>query len=251
MKKIALLLVFSSIVFSCKQNTSKEPVLEEKKESFSKELGKVFTKHGGIENWRKIQLLSFNKGEEVHTVDLYSRQTVINHPLYSLGFDGTSVWLKETKEGSYKGNPVFYHNLFFYFYAMPFVLADDGIQYEKVAPISFEGVNYPGYKISYKADKGSSPDDNYILYYNPNTFQMQWLAYTVTFNSKKPSEKYNMIKYNKWERVSGIVLPKEITWYTKDDKGNPLKPAGDPVAFTLPLLSEKGLADSFFKKPTE
>lgn len=256
MKKIFLLFALISII-SCKnqskKTTEKEVVKKEikteKKENFPDELGKVFQTHGGIKAWRKAQILSFNKDDEVHTADLQTRKTVINHPKYSLGFDGKNVWLDEEKEGDYKGNPEFYYNLYFYFYAMPFVLADDGIEYEKVAAISYEGVNYPGYKISYKANVGNSPDDNYIVYYNPKTYQMEWLAYTVTFKSKQPNENYHIIKYNTWENVNGLVLPQEIIWYDMDENGNPTKASGKPVAFTLPLVSQGKLADSFFEKP--
>lgn len=254
MKKVVLLFVMI-IAVSCKNEPKKEvqdtSITTSKKENFPDELGKVFTKHGGIDVWRKAQILSFNKGEEVHTTDLHSRKTIINHPNYSLGFNGKEVWLDEEKEGSYKGNPTFYYNLYFYFYAMPFVLADDGIRYEKVDGITFEAITYPGYKISYNADKGTSPDDNYIVYYNPKTYQMEWLAYTVTFKSKKPSDKYNIIRYNKWENVNGLVLPKEITWYKKDENGIPTEPASPTTEFTLPLVSEGKLADSFFEKTTK
>ncbi|MEE9408495.1 MAG: DUF6503 family protein [Polaribacter sp.] len=222
-----------------------------KKENFPEELGRIFEKHGGINIWRKAQILSFNKGEEVHTVDLQSRKSVINTPKFSLGFDGKEVWLDEDKEGVYKGNPTFYYNLYFYFYAMPFVLADDGITYSKEHDLVFEGVSYPGYKISYASDKGASPDDNYIVYYNPKTYQMEWLAYTVTFRSKSNSDKYNLIKYNKWENVNGLVLPKEITWYKKDENGVPTEPAKPATEFTLPLVSQAKLADSFFEKPVK
>ena len=254
MKKILLLLIVV-IAVSCKKETKKdvkkEIVVEVKKETFPEELAKVFEKHGGIKAWRNAKVLSFNKGEEVHTSDLHSRKIVINSPKYSLGFDGKEVWLDEETKGDYKGNPSFYYNLYFYFYAMPFVLADDGITYTKVDDLLFEGTNYPGYKISYASDKGTSPDDNYIIYYNPKTYQMEWLAYTVTFRSKKPSENYKLIKYNKWENVNGLILPKEITWYKKDEKGVPTEPSRPATVFTLPLVSQGKLADSFFAKPAK
>jgi len=253
MKKTFILFVSILIFISCKNDSKKEIKKQEvtvlKKAVFPAELEKVFEKHGGIDTWRKAKILSFNKGEEVHTVDLQTRKTVINTPNYSLGFDGKEVWLDEEKEGSYNGNPAFYYNLYFYFYAMPFVLADDGIIYEKVDGITFEDVTYPGYKISYKANVGTSPDDNYIIYYNPKTFQMEWLAYTVTFNSKKSSDRYNIIKYNKWKNVNGIILPKEITWYKKDEKGMPTEAARPATVFSLPLVSQGKLADTFYEKP--
>ena len=251
MKKIVFIIALVFVI-SCKKETTKEikkeAVVEKTKELFPKELGKVFTRHGGIDNWRKQKVISFNKGEEVHTVDLHSRKTVINHPNYSLGFNGKEVWLEEEKKGTFKSNPKFYYNLFFYFYAMPFVLADEGIIYKKVDDLVYNKISYPGYKISYKSDVGTSPDDNYIIYYNPETYKMEWLAYTVTFKSKKPSDRYNIIKYNKWENVNGFVLPTELIWYKKDENGTPTEPAGTPTKFTLPLLSQGKLADSFFEK---
>lgn len=254
MKKVLLLFVIV-IAVSCKKEAKKEVekvhVEEVKKENFSAELGKVFEKHGGINAWRKAQVLSFNKGEEVHTSDLKTRKIVINSPTYSLGFDGKEVWLDEDEKGTYKGNSSFYYNLYFYFYAMPFVLADDGIIYEKIADLIFEGTKYPGYKISYKANIGTSPDDNYKVYYNPKTYQMEWLAYTVTFKSKESNNDYHIIKYNKWENVNGLVLPKEITWYKMDENGVPTEPAKPATEFTLPLISQGKLADSFFEKPVK
>ena len=254
MKKIVLLLIIVLAV-SCKndskQNVKKEVIIDVKKENFPIEFGKVFEKHGGIAAWRKANIVSFNKGEEIHTVALKSRKTVINTPKYSLGFDGKDVWLDETEKGAFKGNPNFYYNLYFYFYAMPFVLADEGITYEKVDNLIFEGTKYPGYKIYYNANIGASPDDNYVVYYNPENYQMEWLAYTVTFGAKESNSDYHLIKYNTWENVNGLVLPKEITWYKMGEKGIPIAPQGLATAFTLPLISEAQLADSFFEKPTK
>ena len=245
MKKLTLLFAFTLIILSCKTEKKKEV----KEDKFPKELSKVFEKHGGVDAWKKQRILSFNKGEEAHTVDLHSRKSVINHPKYSFGFDGKNVWVSDTTE--YKKDPKFYYNLYFYFYAMPFVLADEGIVYSKTKPLEFEGKKYPGIKISYKSDVGTSPDDNYFLYYNPETYQMEWLKYSVTYFSKKVATKFNIIKYDKWTNVNGFQLPKEIVWYKQDENGNPTEPAGKPVEFTLPLLSQGQLADSFFEKPTK
>ncbi len=248
MKKVILLLVLI-VTVSCKNETKKELVKEIKNEVFPNEIQKVFDKHGGLKAWKKQKVLSFNLGEDAHTIDLHSRKTVVSNSNYSLGFDGKNIWVSDTT--LYKKDPKFYYNLYFYFYAMPFVLADDGIMYEKTSPLTFEGKEYPGYKISYKANVGTSPDDNYFVYYNPDTFQMEWLGYTVTYFSKKPTKKANLIRYNSWGNVNGFLLPKAITWYKKDDKGMPLEPARPATEFTLPLVSQGQLADSFFEKPKE
>ena len=244
MKNSIVFLFLTLLIVSCKTTTTKE-----EKYIYPEELTKVFEKHGGLENWKKAKTLSFNIGEEVHTSDLQSRKIVINSPAYSLGFNGKETWLTLEDGIEFKKNPDFYYNLYFYFYAMPFVLADDGITYQKVDDLIFEEKSFSGYKIAYNSDKGTSPDDNYIIYFNKETHQMEWLGYTVTFKSKKPSDKYNLIKYNKWENVDGLLLPKELVWYKKDEKGNPFEPAGSPTEFTFPLISNKQLDNSFFEKP--
>ena len=239
MKKTVLFAIITIAFLACKENKPPESFL------------KMFDKHGGISSWRKAKTLSFNKGKEIHTVDLHSRKTVINTPTYSLGFDGEAIWLDQEDTAAFKGNKDFYYNLYFYFYAMPFVLADDGIIYEKIADLVFEGATYPGYKISYKANIGASPDDNYKVYYNPKTYQMEWLAYTVTFTAKKSNKDYHLIKYNTWEAVDGFLLPKEITWYKTTKNGMPTVPERPATVFTLPLISEHQLSASFFEKPVK
>ncbi|MBL4604913.1 MAG: hypothetical protein JKY02_04415 [Flavobacteriaceae bacterium] len=248
MKKIAILLLVVLLSISCKTESKKEMKKEEK---FPSELAKVFEKHGGIDQWRKMKTLSFNRGEEAHTTDLWSRKGVVNAPNYSLGYDGDEVWLSQKDSTAFKSNPSFYYNLYFYFYTMPFVLADDGILYEKIAPLVFKGEEYPGFKISFTSEKGTSPDDNYVIYYNAETYQMEWLGYTVTYFSKKASNKFNLIRYNDWESVNGFKLPKSITWYKKEDNGSPIEPAGAATEFSLSIISETALDDSFFKKATE
>ncbi|MFY0605018.1 MAG: hypothetical protein JXQ93_13885 [Flavobacteriaceae bacterium] len=243
MKKIIYVFFAAMVLISCKN--------ESKKENFPDALGKVFEKHGGIDAWRNANTLSFNKGDEAHTVDLKSRKTTVHSPKYSMGYNSKEVWIKQQDSTAFKMDPKFYYNLYFYFYAMPFVLADNGIIYEEAKPLTFEGKEYPGFKISYESNVGTSPEDNYFVYYNPKTYQMEWLKYSVTFFSKKPSDKFNVIRYNDWETVDGFVLPKSITWYKKDDNGLPTKPRGPSTEFTLAIVKKAKLQDTFFEKPTQ
>lgn len=256
MKKLITVFILVALISACKSETKKEEKKEvgtevKKQPTYPEALAEVLEKHGGIDAWRKAKFLSYKvKGEE-HTTDLYSRKAVVHGENFSLGYDGKEVWLHQKDSTAFKGNSEFYYNLYFYFYAMPFVLADDGIIYSDTAPIEFEGVSYPGIKISYKANVGVSPDDNYFIFYHPETKQMAWLGYTVTYFSKKPSDNFKIIRYNDWENVNGFLLPKSITWYNKNDQGVPTEPAGEPTEFSSALVSQAPLADSFFSKPAE
>lgn len=246
MRKVLTALFVLAIIVGCKPEIKKEET--KTKDHFPSELGKVFEKHGGLKKWQSNKTLSFNKGKETHTIDLQTRKTIVNAPDYSLGFDGNDVWISKKDSSVFKSDPKFYYNLYFYFYGMPFVLADNGILYEKIDDLTFEGKTYPGFKISYQSDIGTSPDDNYFIYYNSETYQMEWLGYTVTYFSKKPTDKFNIIRYNDWTEVQGLLLPASITWYKKDEDGIPTEPKDSPVEFTLHLLSRESLGMSFYKK---
>lgn len=260
MKHLFYSLCIALLFISCKNETKttteqtesqSETITKVEKAKYPETISKVFKAHGGIDNWNQMQSLEFTMvkptGKEVTAVNLKSRESLITMPNFALGFDGVNVWLDSKAEEAYKGNPKFYYNLMFYFNAMPFVLADNGINYTIATPLVFDGVEYPGVKISYDNGIGASSDDEYILYYNAKTFKMEWLAYTVTFNSKAKSEKWSFIKYGKWHTVNGIELPETLTWFTVEDN-LPVKKRND-LQFTDVKLSKQPLPESTFKKP--
>jgi len=147
---------------------------------------------------------------------LHSRKSLIQTKTHNIGFNGKDVWYKEKDGKEFKGNAKFYYNLMFYFYAMPFVLADDGISYKNVDPLIVNEVEYPGILVSYDAGVGESPDDEYILYYDKTTNKMAWLGYTVTYGKNEKSTDFHFINYNKWQDVNGFLLPSELTWYKSE-----------------------------------
>lgn len=251
MKKITTLIILAITIIACSSENKKEtPQLN--LEKYPLELVKVFEAHGGLDKWKEAKMLSFRKGKEQYTIDLENRKTLIKAPKYTLGYNGENVWLKEKDSAAFKGNPNFYHNLFFYFYAMPFVLADDGITYSETESLVVDGETYPGIKISYKQGVGASSKDNYYLYYNAKTFKMEWLAYTSTYFDQKEKEKSqaSIIKYEDWQAVGGgTKLPKAIVWYAKDSVGNVIAPKdAKPVTFTKVSLNTNAMDSKMFEK---
>lgn len=222
----ALLIIF----VSCKNNQKSEPVesinyseeqLDITTSIYPENLSKVFDAHGGLDNWNAMNYLAFTmpkeKGDEVTTTDLKNRKSLIETQNYIIGYNGADVWLKNTGDKPYKGNPRFYYNLMFYFYAMPFILADDGIIYNDVEPLKFEGTVYPGIRISYENGVGESSEDEYVLYYNPDTYKMEWLGYTVTFHTKKKGKELHFRRFSDWQEVNGLLLPKTMDRYKYKD----------------------------------
>lgn len=186
----------------------------------SASIDKIFKAHGGFEIWSGMKQLDFTKGDERHTIGLKTRESVISSPNRTIGFDGQEVWVAPA--AAKIDGARFYHNLYFYFYAMPFVLGDPGVFYEDLAERNILGTPYAGVKISYDDGVGDSPKDNYIVWYDKDTNKMEWLMYTVTYRSGETSEEYHLIKYSQWENFDGLTLPKVLQWYEfeNDSVGN-------------------------------
>ncbi|WP_394750035.1 hypothetical protein [Spongiimicrobium salis] len=257
MKRL-LAFVLLAGVLSCKETPKEEKIVEGKPEMEAKldmsrypeALQQVFEAHGGLDTWKSKKSLAYElpKGEtkEIHTTNLYSRKDRVDAENFTIGYDGKEVWLlDENKE--YKGDAIFYHNLYFYFYAMPFVVADDGIVYSETEDLEFEGKKYPGVRIAYNDGVGASPKDEYFVHYDPETHQMAWLGYTVTYRSGEKSDRVSWIRYNDWKEFNDVVLPNSISWYTYE--GRTIKELRNTVTFENVTLSEQARAASYFEKP--
>ncbi|MCB0462471.1 MAG: DUF6503 family protein [Flavobacteriaceae bacterium] len=225
MKRIVLTIFCLISLIACKQEQSSEDYknaeLNITTSIYPETISKMFDAHGGIDAWNTMEHLYYEiekpEANDIYDVVLKSRKSLIASEHHLLGFDGDNVWLKNLDTVTYKSNPKFYYNLMFYFYAMPFVLGDDGIHYAEAEPLEFEGETYYGVSISYEVGVGESPEDEYILYYNPETFKMEWLGYTVTYFSKEKSKEFHFIKYGDWQEVNGLLLPKTLSWYNYEN----------------------------------
>lgn len=228
----------------------KEEKLDVTTSIYPENITKVFDAHGSIDTWNRLENLVFEiekeSGNEKTTTNLKSRKALIETPNYKVGFNGKEAWLSGKDTTAFKSKPEFYYNLMFYFYAMPFVLGDDGITYTNVEPLLFEGKSYPGIKVSYNSGVGISPEDEYILYYDQETNKMAWLAYTVTYFTKEKSTKWSFIKYADWQNVNGFILPKTLEWYKAD--GFKIGEQRKAVSFINVSVSKQAANDALFEK---
>ncbi len=260
MRKIIIVTLVLSVLFSCKQVSKEEKVevdktpieeaIPDRSKDFPEDIAKVFQAHGGIQAFDEKNSLVFElsnpEGNEKHTTDLKTRHARIETDKFVLGFDGEEAWIKQDS-AYFKGNPRFYHNLMFYFYAMPFVLGDEGISYEKVDDLKVDDVSYPGYKISYGEAVGDSPKDNYFIYYDSQSYKMKYLGYTVTFFSKESSEKISLIEYADWNDVGGLLLPKTLKW--RAYKNGVVGDVKSERKFVNASASTEKMDSSIFSKP--
>ena len=206
--------------------------------------------HGGLQAWNNVNTIEYTiqkkEQPEKQIIDLKSRRVRIENETYTLGYDGQEVWVSPNKAAFGKGSPRFYHNLIFYFFAAPFVLADPGIVYEKLPNKTIKGQTYEVLKISYQSGVGDAPDDYYIAHFNTKTHLMDWLLYTVTYYSSEKSEKFSALHYE-WQEINGLFVPSKMTGYKYADGE-----IGD-LRYERPFLSvqlkKEKMKDAIFAMP--
>ncbi len=186
-------------------------------------LQQCLEKNGGIQAWKTAGGLSYElqrgDGSENHTIDLPSRKVLIEADSFQIGFDGQQVWVAPNKAAFGTSSARFYHNLYFYFFAIPHVLTDPGIRYDDMGFHTVDSISYHKVGIRYGDGVGDSPEDEYHLYIDPSTFDLKFITYTVTYFSGESSDKFNSLVYDGWTQAGGLRFPSTLTSYRWEDGG--------------------------------
>lgn len=191
--------------------------------------------HGGLDTWqaqRQLQYtLSRTTGDtttrDEQLIDLHTRKVRITNGDFVLGFDGESAWVEPSLEAfPYDYSPRFYTSTYFYFFAMPFVLADDGVVASDDGTATIDGTEYRVTEIRYEDSVGDSPDDVYVVYTNADTGELGLVRFSVTYGDRDPSEPNTALVYTDFATDSGITLPVEGRYHAwnNGDLGDPLGP---------------------------
>ena len=154
---------------------------------------------------------------ETHIVDLNNRKVLIKASNYTLGYNGEKIWVSPDSAAFPGKSAKFYHNLYFYFLSIPFVLADPGLSYKQLENIELQGKQYQQIEVGFGEGIGESPEDKYRLLINPETKQLEWLLYTVTFFDGQPSDKFNALKYEDYQEHKGLLFPHKLSGYAYEE----------------------------------
>jgi len=221
MSKITRYLVVIFIVFSCTVKENHENTKADKATDNYSQVPKVlkdaWLAHGSVDVWKSYSMLEYDmdvelndhRGSEHQTIALDSRRIMIEGKGYSIGFDGKDVWALPAVD-SIEISPRFYHSLFFYFFAIPMVLSDPGINYEELEPLETDSITYSRLRISFDIGVGDSPEDYYILHFNSETKRLEWLLYTVTYFSGEAHERFNGLLYQDYRETHGLLMPHRL-----------------------------------------
>lgn len=235
------------LISACQeQKVSFEEVAAER--NFPTLFQQILEAHGGWEQWNKMHTLTFEKGtgekKEMHTVDLKNRKSLIEvKDYYALGSDGESVWVSPNKDAFPGPSPRFMHNLYFYFAAIPFVLADPGVNYEVQADHVMGNKRYRVLKTSFKEDIGDAPDDQYWLYFDPKTQRIDFITYSVTYFDSTKANQFNALRYE-WMTQNGLLVPKTLIGYEWQEGKLGKERYRSPLA-AMKYSEEKASADIF------
>jgi hypothetical protein len=214
---IAVLCFPIFLLLSCGRQQSQETFQEAQtpETHSSSPLDAILTAHGKWDTWQQYQQVAYDVYVndtlvDHQLIDLKTRKVLITSDTYIIGFDGDEVWVSPNK-AAYKGNSArFYHNLQFYFFAIPFVLADPGTHHEMLEQRKFQGVNCEVVKTWFDNHVGDAPDDYYLAYADPQTHQLKLLLYTVTYFSRNANGRFNARVYDSLQEVGGLWVPAKM-----------------------------------------
>ncbi len=147
---------------------------------------------GGLEPWFSNGLFHFRfaykpKGRDAtdtyQLIDTYSalaRHEVAPRRTTAFGWDGSKAWVfpADAEVGT---NPRFWALTPYYFVGIPFVLADPGVNFERLEDAEFEGETYDLVKATFDAGTGDAPGDYYILYLDKEDRRVRAIRYVVSY----------------------------------------------------------------------
>jgi hypothetical protein len=193
----------------------------ESAQSYPTYFREVLQAHGGLEQWKQMSTLQYrlhkDGNTETHTIDLKNRKDLIEASNYTIGNNGEQVWVSPNKAAFPGKSAKFYHNLYFYFLSIPFVLADSGVTYEQLENMELQGQQYEVIEAGFGAGVGDSPDDKFRLLINPQTKRLEWLLFTSTFFDRQASDKFNALKYEDYQEQQGLLFPRKLTGYAYEN----------------------------------
>lgn len=170
--------------------------------------------HGGLENWNKFEGLEYtliNNGTSIYQVtNLKDRRTYMKADSFQVGFDGKNAWSVPNAEKISGKSAAFFYNLDFYFFAIPFVLKDKGVNATYEGKVVLKNQEYDSIKISFGSEVGLTPDDVYYLYLDPKTHVLQILTYSVSFIEKENAKIKTAKLYTEWHDVQGLLMPEKM-----------------------------------------
>ena len=193
--------------------------------------------HGGLARWYANGPLHFRYryervgGDEPplateQVIDTWSSRahhTLLSDTTISFGWTGEEAWV-EPDSAELPTNARFWSLTPYYFIAMPFVLADPGVNLERAGQMTTEDRTYDLIHVTFEPGTGDAPDDYYYLLLDPETRRVGGVRYVVSYPGFFPeggNTPEKVMLYDGAQTVNGIVLQdgfRSFAW-TDDGRG--------------------------------
>ena len=187
---------------------------------------------GGLENWYgngalyyhfDYQPLDGSTPRNTYVTNDYRRARAV-HQLGDdeskrFGFDGKEAWSMDGEKVDGM-SPRFWSLTPYYFVGLPFVLADEGINFEALPAAEMDGTSYDMVKVTFDQGTGDASGDYYVLYLNQASGELDALRYVVTYPGYFPdggSTPEKLMKLTGKTTVGGVKLPTGYTTYMWND----------------------------------
>lgn len=190
--------------------------------------------HGGLARWYGNGPLHFRyryeRGEDQppldteQTVDTWSsraRHTLMPDSSASFGWTGADAWVHPAG-AELPTNARFWALTPYYFVAMPFVLADPGVNLALDGQLTFEGAAYDLVRVTFDPGTGDAPDDYYVVLLDPETNRVGGVRYVVSYPGFFPeggNTPEKLMKYDGVQTVDGITLQEGFRSFAWTDDG--------------------------------
>ena len=218
--------------------------------------------HGGLSRWYANGPLHFRYRYErgpdqsaidtEQTIDTWSsraRHVTMPDSSVSFGWTGEEAWMYPAG-AELSTNARFWSLTPYYFVAMPFVLADPGVNLALDDSMEAEGRTYETVRVTFDAGTGDAPDDYYVLLLDPETDHVGGVRYVVSYPGFFPdggTTPERLMLYDGAQTASGITLQEGFRSFAWTGEG-PGEPAARGTVSALRFVPDA--PDSLFAMPT-
>ncbi len=192
---------------------------------------RMIAAHGGMERWLATPTVSFEDEFRPGTATEGSPSRVMveqGRRRAYLDFPGTEMRLSWDGEKAWSENwqfpypPRFLALLNYYFANLPWLVEDPGVVLGDPGSgkLFDDPTEYLTIRVTYEPGVGDTPDDYYVLYVHPESFELRANEYVVTYRALLPegvaSTDPHILIYDEWTEVDGLKVPAHYTIYELD-----------------------------------
>ncbi|RIW17443.1 hypothetical protein D0X99_06875 [Algoriphagus lacus] len=244
----SILLCLLVFAFSCEQKpTTPDPRLNQ-----PEEFKKLLDAHGDWSKWINAKGFSYAMVHETtlewenHYISLPDHKVRIDADKFQIGNDGEKVWISPNRQ-AFSGQSVqFYHNLYFSFFSLPYILTDPGVTVKKSENRMLNGQSFETLEATIA--EGTGPSNKFYLLKDPETGKLAWALYSITFFNKGNTA-LNAIKFEDYRDADGLFFPRVMTGYQLENDSTTVLTF--QVSFSDVFVMEDPLEEDLFKMPKE